>query len=274
MYSFEGMNILVVGGSSGMSLTTAQLVHHLGATVTIASRNKARLEHAQPLVGERCRNAVADIPCTSEVATCSSGGQSIRNAHLQTCRPTNHDGGGALAISPHLPPPPAKRTSPPPKKWRARSTAASKKQQGDKRSQNRFGLPWCIGTLFQHLRRAGTDYHAGHRPELAARSGERHLPVRDQPHRSRTGTDSRRAGDGQGVQERPGLGVVDPLSAAARRLHQRRSAARRPSQLPGSAGSAGTLSAVEQRLFRGNDRQCSTSCEACASILSRKFTES
>lgn len=66
MYSFEGMKILVIGGSSGIGLATAQHAHRLGANVTIASRDRTKLEQAQALVGERC--LILEVDSNDEAA--------------------------------------------------------------------------------------------------------------------------------------------------------------------------------------------------------------
>ena len=46
MYSFAGMRVLVVGGSSGIGLGTAKVAREAGADVTIAGRSAERLAAA------------------------------------------------------------------------------------------------------------------------------------------------------------------------------------------------------------------------------------
>jgi NAD(P)-dependent dehydrogenase (short-subunit alcohol dehydrogenase family) len=56
----QGAHVVVVGGSSGIGLATAQLAKREGATVTIAGRSPERLAEAQRTLGE-VRTVVADI---------------------------------------------------------------------------------------------------------------------------------------------------------------------------------------------------------------------
>lgn len=51
MLDFNGQDILVIGGSSGIGLATARLARELGANVTIASRSKDKLEAAAKKIG-------------------------------------------------------------------------------------------------------------------------------------------------------------------------------------------------------------------------------
>lgn len=59
-YSLENQRVLIVGGSSGMGLATAQHAHRLGAHVTIVSRSIDRLELARKEIGARCDVIQAD----------------------------------------------------------------------------------------------------------------------------------------------------------------------------------------------------------------------
>lgn len=51
MNTFTDQNVLVVGGSSGIGLATAQAFADAGAKVTIASRSAAKLQDAASLIG-------------------------------------------------------------------------------------------------------------------------------------------------------------------------------------------------------------------------------
>lgn len=62
----HGKNVVVIGGSSGMGLATAQLVREHGAKVTIASRSRAKLDQAVQRIGD-ARAIVADITNESDI---------------------------------------------------------------------------------------------------------------------------------------------------------------------------------------------------------------
>jgi len=64
----SGTNVIIIGGSSGMGLATAQLVKESGANVTIVSRSRERLERAVRVLGN-VEFRVADFTIESEVAT-------------------------------------------------------------------------------------------------------------------------------------------------------------------------------------------------------------
>lgn len=69
----EGATVVVLGGSSGMGLATAQLVVELGATVVIAARDPVRLEEAVALVGDRASGAALDGADSDAVAALFDG---------------------------------------------------------------------------------------------------------------------------------------------------------------------------------------------------------
>ena len=48
----DGQRVVVIGGSSGIGLATAQLARAEGAAVTIAGRSEVRLREAQRALGE------------------------------------------------------------------------------------------------------------------------------------------------------------------------------------------------------------------------------
>jgi NAD(P)-dependent dehydrogenase (short-subunit alcohol dehydrogenase family) len=58
--TFEGKTVLVVGGSSGIGEATAAAFASRGATVTIASRNEAKLKAAAAQIGGNVKTAVLD----------------------------------------------------------------------------------------------------------------------------------------------------------------------------------------------------------------------
>ena len=60
MYSFDGMRVLVVGGSSGIGLGTAKVAFEAGADVTIAGRSEERLAGAAKAIGGNVTTAVLD----------------------------------------------------------------------------------------------------------------------------------------------------------------------------------------------------------------------
>lgn len=53
--------VLIIGGSSGIGLASAQRAHGLGMDVLIASRSRDRLQAAVRKVGQRCQGRVLDI---------------------------------------------------------------------------------------------------------------------------------------------------------------------------------------------------------------------
>jgi NAD(P)-dependent dehydrogenase (short-subunit alcohol dehydrogenase family) len=60
MNTLQGQKVLVVGGSSGIGASAAKALAALGAEVTIASRNAAKLEQAAALIGGAVRTAILD----------------------------------------------------------------------------------------------------------------------------------------------------------------------------------------------------------------------
>jgi NAD(P)-dependent dehydrogenase (short-subunit alcohol dehydrogenase family) len=60
MSKLEGKKVLVVGGSSGIGEASAQALAALGAQVTIASRDPAKLQAAAERIGGAVRTAVLD----------------------------------------------------------------------------------------------------------------------------------------------------------------------------------------------------------------------
>ncbi len=63
---FAGQKVVVVGGSSGIGLATAELAKQEGADVVIASRNRERLNSAAQRIGVRA--VVADVTSDESVA--------------------------------------------------------------------------------------------------------------------------------------------------------------------------------------------------------------
>jgi NAD(P)-dependent dehydrogenase (short-subunit alcohol dehydrogenase family) len=73
----KGKTVVVVGGSSGIGLATAELARHEGAEVVIASRNKDRLMPAADRIG--ARPIVVDVTEDDSVA-----------ALFRACGPVDH----------------------------------------------------------------------------------------------------------------------------------------------------------------------------------------
>jgi NAD(P)-dependent dehydrogenase (short-subunit alcohol dehydrogenase family) len=66
-----GQKVVVVGGSSGIGLATAEFAKKEGADVVIASRNKERLNSAAEQIG--AKPVVADITCDESIAALFKG---------------------------------------------------------------------------------------------------------------------------------------------------------------------------------------------------------
>lgn len=60
MNTLQGQTVLVVGGSSGIGAAAARALAALGAEVTIAARNGAKLEAAAARIGGSVRTAILD----------------------------------------------------------------------------------------------------------------------------------------------------------------------------------------------------------------------
>jgi len=60
MNNFESQTVLIVGGSSGIGAAAAKAFAGLGADVTIASRNQAKLDAVAADIGSAVRTAVLD----------------------------------------------------------------------------------------------------------------------------------------------------------------------------------------------------------------------
>lgn len=61
MSSIEGKKVVVIGGSSGIGLATAQVAVERGATVVIAARTPAKLDEAQRLIGDGASTCELDM---------------------------------------------------------------------------------------------------------------------------------------------------------------------------------------------------------------------
>src|SRR4051812_18459049 len=72
MLDFSGQKILVIGGSSGIGLATAELAGRLGANVTIASRSQEKLEAAAAKL--KCQTRALDLTSDEQVDRFFSGG--------------------------------------------------------------------------------------------------------------------------------------------------------------------------------------------------------
>jgi len=73
MNTFTDQNVLVVGGSSGIGLATAQAFAHAGARVTIASRSATKLQEAANHIGHDVRTVALDTADNEAVEALLSG---------------------------------------------------------------------------------------------------------------------------------------------------------------------------------------------------------
>lgn len=75
-----GQRMLVIGGSSGIGLAAARLAAEAGAQVTIASRDRSKLDAALPQLGQGAESAVLDT--ADEAALEQFFGSSARWDHI------------------------------------------------------------------------------------------------------------------------------------------------------------------------------------------------
>ena len=59
--SLEGKKIVIIGGSSGIGLGTAQAAAVEGAIVVIASRSQEKLEHARDQIQGDVQTVIVDV---------------------------------------------------------------------------------------------------------------------------------------------------------------------------------------------------------------------
>ena len=78
--SLEHATVIVVGGSSGIGLACALQLHALGANVTVAGRDRGRLEAARTALGVGARTLQLDV--TDEAAVADALGRYDRIDHL------------------------------------------------------------------------------------------------------------------------------------------------------------------------------------------------
>lgn len=67
MLDFMNLSVLVIGGSSGVGLATAQILDRMGANVTIASRNLEKLHEAKRLLSDTAQHLELDITDTAQI---------------------------------------------------------------------------------------------------------------------------------------------------------------------------------------------------------------
>ena len=67
MKSMEKQKVVIIGGSSGIGLATAQGAVKLGAHVIIAARTAERLEHARQIIGHSVETAILDMSQEDQV---------------------------------------------------------------------------------------------------------------------------------------------------------------------------------------------------------------
>ncbi|MBW2144408.1 MAG: SDR family oxidoreductase [Deltaproteobacteria bacterium] len=63
----EKQKVVIIGGSSGIGLATAQGAVELGAHVIIAARTAERLEHARQIIGQSVETAILDMSQEDQV---------------------------------------------------------------------------------------------------------------------------------------------------------------------------------------------------------------
>lgn len=79
--SYEGVHVVITGGSSGIGFSLAKEYLRLGANVTIAARNLSRLQSATATLSELTKPGQRIIFCAVDV---SSSEETVRNA-LKNC---------------------------------------------------------------------------------------------------------------------------------------------------------------------------------------------
>ena len=77
MRALEGKHALVTGGGSGIGAAIARALHDAGAKLTIAGRQKARLDEIASCLGD-CATAVADVTRADD---CAAMVEAAREAH-------------------------------------------------------------------------------------------------------------------------------------------------------------------------------------------------
>lgn len=85
--SLQGKNVLIVGGSSGIGLASAQLALEQGAAVTIASSSEQRLEQAKARLGGKVKTARVNMLKPEEVKQFFEGYNTAID-HLVISNPT------------------------------------------------------------------------------------------------------------------------------------------------------------------------------------------
>jgi len=68
MFDFKGARVLVAGGSSGVGLATAGLLARCGAHVVINGRDRAKLDAAAAMLGDRASTAAFDASSADDRA--------------------------------------------------------------------------------------------------------------------------------------------------------------------------------------------------------------
>lgn len=69
MQALQGQRVIVIGGSSGMGLATAQAAAAAGASVVVASRDAARVARAAEAIGPGTTTATLDVTDEASVAS-------------------------------------------------------------------------------------------------------------------------------------------------------------------------------------------------------------
>ena len=63
----KNKRVLIVGGASGIGLSIARECHESGAQVIISSRNEAKLQSSQSIIGDNCTSIKCDVTSSKSI---------------------------------------------------------------------------------------------------------------------------------------------------------------------------------------------------------------
>lgn len=78
----QGKHIVVIGGSSGIGLATAQLAHQAGAAVTLTSRDGDRARAVAQGIGPAVRSAALDLGRAAQIDALFQGGPAPDHVYI------------------------------------------------------------------------------------------------------------------------------------------------------------------------------------------------